>query len=70
MDYSMLLPLDNASSGFDNLADLLFVSPTAMERYLGAARKISRLAGKLGGQLSPGRHTMYPENTPMSNLAG
>ena len=35
---------DNASSGFDNIADLLFVSPTAMESYLEAARKISRLA--------------------------
>jgi hypothetical protein len=44
MDYSLLLPQDNASSGFDNIADLLFVSPTAMESYLGAAEKISRLA--------------------------
>ena len=44
MDYSLLLPPDNASSGFDNIADLLFVSPTAMEAYLEAARKISRLA--------------------------
>ena len=44
MEYSMLLPQDNAMSGFDNLADLLFVSPTAMESYLGAAEKISRLA--------------------------
>ena len=40
----MLLPQDNAMSGFDNIADLLFVSPTAMESYLGAAEKISRLA--------------------------
>jgi hypothetical protein len=44
MDYSLLLPPDNSSSGFDNIADLLFVSPTAMESYLEAARKISRLA--------------------------
>jgi hypothetical protein len=44
MDFSILLPQDNASSGFDNLADLLFISPTAMESYLGAAEKISRLA--------------------------
>ena len=41
---SLLLPADNANSGFDNLADLLFISPTAMESYLGAAEKISRLA--------------------------
>jgi mono/diheme cytochrome c family protein len=44
MDYSLLLPADNASSGFDNISDLLFVSPTSMERYLDAAAKISRLA--------------------------
>src|SRR5262249_51889258 len=31
MDYSILLPPDNAMSGFDNIADLLFVSPAAME---------------------------------------
>jgi hypothetical protein len=44
MDFSVLLPADSATSGFDNIADLLFVSPTTMERYLEAARKISRLA--------------------------
>jgi cytochrome c553 len=42
IDY--LLPPDNISSGFDNIADLLFISPGHMERYLDAARKISRLA--------------------------
>src|SRR5262249_54512703 len=30
--------------GFDNMADALYVSPMLIERYLGAARKISRLA--------------------------
>jgi len=44
LDYTTLLPADNASSGFDNLADTLFVSPAAMERYLAAAQKISRIA--------------------------
>ncbi|HVQ15353.1 MAG TPA: DUF1592 domain-containing protein [Vicinamibacterales bacterium] len=39
-----LLPPDNISSGFDNIADLLFISPGNLERYLDAARKISRLA--------------------------
>jgi cytochrome c551/c552 len=42
IDY--LLPADNISSGFDTIADLLFVSPSAMERYLDAAQKISRVA--------------------------
>jgi mono/diheme cytochrome c family protein len=44
LDYATLLPADGASSGFDNLADTLFVSPAAMERYLAAAGKISRAA--------------------------
>jgi len=44
MDYSLLLPPDNAMSGFDNIAELLFVSPTVMESYLNAAEKISRIA--------------------------
>jgi hypothetical protein len=26
------------------------------------------MAGKLGGTIQPGRHVMYPDNTPMSNL--
>ena len=43
-DIATLLPADNATSGFDNLADLLFVSPATLERYLAAARKISQLA--------------------------
>ena len=44
LDITTLLPPDNSSTGFDNLADLLFVSPTALDGYLSAARKISRLA--------------------------
>ena len=40
----ILLPPDNVSSGFDNIADLLFISPSNLERYLDAARQISRLA--------------------------
>ena len=44
LEYATLLPADNASSGFDNLADTLFVSPATMERYLAAAQKISRVA--------------------------
>ncbi len=44
IDISFLLPADNVSSGFDNIADLLFLSPSTAERYLEAARKISRVA--------------------------
>jgi len=44
LEYELLLPGDNVSSGFDNLADTLFVSPVTLERYMNAARKISRIA--------------------------
>jgi mono/diheme cytochrome c family protein len=44
MDIDLLLPPDNVSSGFDNIADLLFISPTNLERYLDTAQRISRLA--------------------------
>ena len=44
LDFELLLPADNASSGFDNIAELLFVSPVVMERYIATAQKLARLA--------------------------
>ncbi len=44
VDGSALLPADDQSYGFDNIAGVLKMSPTLLERYLGAAREISRLA--------------------------
>ena len=44
VDVTELLPADGASYGFDNVAGVLGVSPTLLERYLSAARKISRIA--------------------------
>jgi mono/diheme cytochrome c family protein len=44
VDVSSMLPPDAASYGFDNIGDVLGLSPVLLERYLSAARKISRLA--------------------------
>jgi mono/diheme cytochrome c family protein len=44
VDASTLLPADDSSRGFDNIADVLGVSPSLLERYVAAAAKISRLA--------------------------
>lgn len=44
VEVGSLLPTDDASYGFDNMAGVLRMSPTLMERYLSAARKLSRLA--------------------------
>jgi mono/diheme cytochrome c family protein len=44
MDMSPVLPPDDVSYGFDNIAGVLKISPTLMERYLVAAQRVSRLA--------------------------
>ena len=44
VDGSVLLPADDQSYGFDNIAGVLKMSPTLLERYLGAAREISRFS--------------------------
>ena len=44
VDGRALLPPDDADLGFDNMADILSMSPALLDRYLSAARKISRLA--------------------------
>ena len=44
VDFSRELPPDNSGYGFDNVADVLSVSPTLMERYVTVAGKIGRLA--------------------------
>jgi mono/diheme cytochrome c family protein len=44
VDGRSLLPLDDTAFGFDNNADVLSVSPGLLERYMSAARRISRLA--------------------------
>jgi hypothetical protein len=44
IDASTLLPPDDSAQGFDNIADVLGVSPSLLEGYLTAAARISALA--------------------------
>ena len=44
VDVKELLPPDDESNGFDNIADVLKVSPSLLEQYLGASRRISAMA--------------------------
>lgn len=44
IDATALLPADDSTHGFDNVADVLGVSPELLESYVVAARKISRTA--------------------------
>ncbi|MCY3843140.1 MAG: DUF1592 domain-containing protein [Acidobacteria bacterium] len=44
IDERTLLPPDDSGFGFDNIADVLSVSPMLTERYLAASRRIARTA--------------------------
>ena len=54
VDTASLLPPDDSAYGFDNIGDVLGVSPALLERYLSAADRISELAV---GDLSIGSGT-------------
>ncbi len=44
LDLTTLLPADESLQGFENVGNVLSLSPALLERYLAAARRISRLA--------------------------
>ena len=57
IDVAALLPPDDSSYGFDNIADVLGISPALLERYLTAADEISAVAvGRLRGRCRGQRH--------------
>ncbi len=69
VDVSSLLPADESSHGFDNVT-VGNLSPILLEKYLAAARKISRLA--IGSPIrSPNGHTIFipPDLTQEDRLA-
>ena len=59
VDVTGLLPADDVSRGFDNVT-VGNLSPTLLERYLGAARKISRLAIGIPPKQAGGETVMLP----------
>jgi mono/diheme cytochrome c family protein len=44
LDHASSLPADDSGFGFDNIGEVLTVSPLLMEKYMGTARRVSRLA--------------------------
>jgi mono/diheme cytochrome c family protein len=79
VDSAALLPPDDSADGFDNIADVLSLSPALLERYLSAAAKISALAVgspkitansetyKVRGDMSQVEHI---EGTPLGTRGG
>lgn len=70
IDATTLLPKDDASHGFDNMAggDL---SPTLLQRYISAAEKISRIAVGASIQRPTGEtYRLKPDLTQEEHVAG
>jgi cytochrome c553 len=44
IDPGNMLPVDDSGYGFDNIGSVLSISPALLERYMSAARRVSRLA--------------------------
>ena len=65
LDHSANLPPDDTGYGFDNIGDVLTISPLHMEKYLANARRIARLAL---GTLKPS--TALEKFTPPRGTAG
>ena len=65
VDVSALLPSDDASYGFDNMAGVQRMSPTLLERYLSAAQTVSRLA--VGTDVGPRTETFRISDTVGQN---
>lgn len=63
-DIEATLPPDNTSYGFDNIADILGVSPTLLEGYLAAADRISAIA--VGDPAFPPEQVQYPASMALS----
>ena len=57
VDASELLPADDEGYGFDNIADVLRVSPSLLEQYLSASAKIAALA--VGDPAAPAVTAVY-----------
>ena len=71
VDGAALLPADDASYGFDNIASVQRMSPTLLEKYLLAAQKISRAA--VGTPAPPLSRTIrlpvdYPQDDHVDGL--
>ena len=64
IDVNSMLPGDDSGYGFDNIADVLSVSPVLLEKYMSAARKIARTA--VGAMDIPAEETEFivPFGTP------
>jgi mono/diheme cytochrome c family protein len=71
VDVKALLPPDDSAFGFDNVGDLLVVSPSLLERYLDAADRVSALAvGDLSIALAAETFTVRGDQSQDHHIEG
>ncbi len=70
IDASEFLPADDESHGFDNIAGVLRVSPSLLEQYLNAARKISALAVGADKDVMTHAFQVPPDDSQESHVDG
>jgi mono/diheme cytochrome c family protein len=71
IDATALLPADDGSYGFDNIAGVLKISPVLMERYVVAAREISALAmGEVPRSPAAETYRVHPELLQYDHVDG
>jgi hypothetical protein len=70
IDVTDLLPADDESYGFDNIAGVLRVSPSLLEQYLAAAHKISSLAIGTDTDLIRAGYRIPPDDSQEDHVEG
>ena len=70
VDVTGLLPADDESHGFDNIAGVLRVSPSLLENYLAAARVISSLAVGTDTDLVRVAYRVPPDDSQEDHVEG
>ena len=70
IDVTDLLPADDESYGFDNIAGVLRVSPSLLEQYLSAAHKISSLAVGTDADLVRAGYRIPPDDSQEDHVEG
>ncbi|MEQ1579493.1 MAG: DUF1587 domain-containing protein, partial [Steroidobacteraceae bacterium] len=71
VDVAALLPQDDASDGFDNVASVLQVSPSFMEQYVSAARAVAVQAiGDRTAKPAATTYTVKDKSSQFGHVAG
>jgi mono/diheme cytochrome c family protein len=70
VDVADLLPADDESYGFDNIAGVLRISPSLLEQYLAAAHKISSLAVGTDTDLIRAGYRIPPDDSQEDHVEG